>query len=97
MGVLRLPRRVLVSPTPPGTPQEYPSLGCPFNATTTRQRMYLPVVHSRVTVGMHSLYPRVWMLAWAVVACACFRYEGTVWNDLAHGRGVYTTPSELCK
>lgn len=25
------------------------------------------------------------------------RYEGTVWDDLAHGRGVYTTALELCK
>ncbi|XP_024394868.1 protein TIC 100 [Physcomitrium patens] len=24
-------------------------------------------------------------------------YEGTVWDDLAHGKGVYTTPMELCK
>ncbi|KAL3682761.1 hypothetical protein R1sor_000783 [Riccia sorocarpa] len=24
-------------------------------------------------------------------------YEGTVWDDLAHGRGVYTTALELCK
>ncbi|CAI5951409.1 unnamed protein product [Closterium sp. NIES-64] len=24
-------------------------------------------------------------------------YEGTVWNDMAQGKGVYTTPLELCK
>ncbi|CAI5946500.1 unnamed protein product [Closterium sp. NIES-64] len=25
------------------------------------------------------------------------QYEGTVWNDMAQGKGVYTTPLELCK
>ncbi|CAI7908316.1 unnamed protein product [Closterium sp. NIES-54] len=29
--------------------------------------------------------------------CGCARYEGTVWNDMAQGKGVYTTPLELCK
>lgn len=24
-------------------------------------------------------------------------YEGTVWDDLAHGKGVYVTPLELCR
>lgn len=24
-------------------------------------------------------------------------YEGTVWDDLAHGKGVYITPMELCR
>lgn len=24
-------------------------------------------------------------------------YEGTVWDDLAHGKGVYTTPLDLCR
>ena len=26
-----------------------------------------------------------------------YRYEGTVWDDLAQGKGVYTTPMELCR
>ena len=25
-----------------------------------------------------------------------FSYEGTIWNDMAHGKGVYTTPLDLC-
>ena len=27
----------------------------------------------------------------------CCSYEGTVWDDLAYGKGVYTTPFEMCR
>jgi hypothetical protein len=32
----------------------------------------------------------------SIVSVLC-SYEGTVFDDLAHGKGVYVTPLELCR